>query len=206
MIKLYGLRMSNYYSLTKALLIEKGLEFEEVKAPPTQKPDNVARTPMGKMPSIEVDGQYMSESLAIAQYLETLVPSPSLWPADPFQAGKGMELICHMKLNVELVARRCLPEALFGMTVSDETKDSTRTDLARGMQAVEQIIVCDPFAAGDTFTLADFYAFYCFGPASGIAAKMFDQDLLEGHDKIKALMAKVAEHPSIARVEAEKAA
>ena len=38
MIKLYGLRMSNYYSLTKALLIEKGLEFEEVKAPPTQNP------------------------------------------------------------------------------------------------------------------------------------------------------------------------
>ena len=35
MIKLYGLRMSNYYSLTKALLIEKGLEFEEVKSPPT---------------------------------------------------------------------------------------------------------------------------------------------------------------------------
>ena len=36
MIKLYGLRFSNYYSLTKALLIEKGLEFEEVKAPPSQ--------------------------------------------------------------------------------------------------------------------------------------------------------------------------
>ena len=32
MIKLYGLRMSNYYSLTKAVLIEKGLEFEEIKA------------------------------------------------------------------------------------------------------------------------------------------------------------------------------
>ena len=30
MIKLYGLRMSNYYSLTKAVLIEKGLEFEEI--------------------------------------------------------------------------------------------------------------------------------------------------------------------------------
>ena len=65
MIKLYGLRMSNYYSLVKAVLIEKGLDFEEVKAPPTQKEDNLARSPMGKMPSIEVDGQYMSESLAI---------------------------------------------------------------------------------------------------------------------------------------------
>ena len=37
MIKLYGLRMINYYSMVKAVMIEKGLEFEEVKAPPTQK-------------------------------------------------------------------------------------------------------------------------------------------------------------------------
>ena len=29
MFKLYGLRMSNYYSLTKALLIEKGFDFED---------------------------------------------------------------------------------------------------------------------------------------------------------------------------------
>jgi hypothetical protein len=34
--------MSNYYSLVKAALIEKGLEFEEVKAPPTQKDANQA--------------------------------------------------------------------------------------------------------------------------------------------------------------------
>ena len=88
MIKLYGLKMSNYYSLTKALLIEKGLEFEEVKAPPTQKPDNLARSPMGKMPSIEVDGVFMSESLAIATYLEKLSPGNPMLPADPLAAGR----------------------------------------------------------------------------------------------------------------------
>ncbi|MEC7554097.1 MAG: glutathione S-transferase, partial [Pseudomonadota bacterium] len=123
MIKLYGLKMSNYYSLTKALLIEKGLEFEEVKAPPTQKEDNLARSPMGKMPSIEVGGQYMSESLAIALYLEKLSPENPMFPADPFQAGKVMELICHIKLDTELVARRCIAEAFFGGKVSDETKE-----------------------------------------------------------------------------------
>ena len=52
MIKLYGLKMSNYYSLVKAVLVEKGLDFEEVKAPPTQEEDNLQRSPMGKMPSI----------------------------------------------------------------------------------------------------------------------------------------------------------
>ena len=86
MIKLYGLKMSNYYSLTKALLIEKDLAFEEIKAPPSQSEDYLARSPMGKMPSIEVDGQFLSESIAIFNYLEQL--SPGLLPSDPFAAAK----------------------------------------------------------------------------------------------------------------------
>jgi len=204
MIKLYGLTMSNYYSLTKALLIEKGLEFEEVKAPPTQKEDNLARSPMGKMPSIEVDGQYMSESLAIALYLEKLNPENPMFPADPFQAGKVMELICHIKLDTELVARRCIAEAFFGGKVSDETKESTDKDLQRGMQAVDQLMVCAPYAAGDTFTLADLYTFYSFGFISGTAQKMFDNDILADYPKIQELMSKLAERPAMQRVAAEQ--
>ena len=204
MIQLYGLRLSNYYSLTKALLIEKGLDFEEVKAPPTQEEDNLARSPMGKMPAIGVDGAYLSESLAIATYLERLAPEPKLVPEDPFAAGKMMELICHIKLDVELVARRCLPEALFGQTVTDETKATTEKDLRRGMQAVNRLLVCDPYTAGAEFTLADFYTFYCFGLANTISMKMFDFDLLAENAGLQALMARLAEHPSIARVEADK--
>ena len=205
MIELYGLKMSNYYSLVKALLIEKDLEFTEIKAPPTQKDDNLARTPMGKMPSIGVDGHYMSESLAIASYLDRIQPQPALLPADPFAAGKVVELACHIKLDVELVARRCLPEAFFGQSVSDEVKASTKADLERGMAALQRIIVCDPYAAGSELTLADFYTFYSFGLASGIVKAIFDEDLLAGHDNIAALMQKLAEHPSIARVQAEAA-
>ena len=204
MIKLYGLKMSNYYSLTKALLIEKGLEFEEVKAPPTQKEDNLARSPMGKMPSIEVGGQYMSESLAIALYLEKLSPENPMFPADPFQAGKVMELICHIKLDTELVARRCIAEAFFGGKVSDETKESTDNDLKRGMQAVDQLMVCAPYAAGDTFTLADLYTFYSFGFINGTAQKMFDKDILADYPKIQELMSKLAERPAMQRVAAEQ--
>lgn len=206
MIQLYGLAMSNYYSLTKALLIEKGLDFEEIKAPPTQKPDNLERTPMGKMPSIGVDGQYLSESLAIANYLDHIQPEPALLPSDAFAAAKTMELICHIKLDVELVARRCLPEAFFGQSVSDETKESTRADLTRGMAAIDRIFVGAPYAAGEAITLADFYTFYCFGLASGIVQKIFAEDLLEGHPKIASVMQAMAAHPSVARVESEKAA
>jgi glutathione S-transferase len=205
-IQLYGLRLSNYYSLTKALLIEKGLEFEEVKAPPAQDEAYLVRSPMGKMPAIGVDGRFLSESLAIAAYLDRVQPQPALMPDDPFAAAKVVELVCHMKLDVELVARRCLPEAFFGQTVSDETKTSTRADLDKGMRAVGRLFVGDPFAAGDTLTLADFYTFYTFGLASMIAGKMFDLDLLDGYPQIQSVMDRMAQHPSVARVEAEKAA
>jgi len=206
MIKLYGLRMSNYYSLTKALLIEKGVEFEEIKAPPSQEEDFLERSPMGKMPSIQIGDIHLSESLAIATYHERLQPEPALMPADPLKAGKVMELICHMKLDIELVARRLLPEVLFKQPVSEETKETTRADLEKGMKAIARIFVGAPYATGDTLTLADFYTYYCFGIASGLSKAIYDIDLLVDHPRIQELMKLMAEHPSIKQVETEKSA
>ncbi len=204
MIKLYGLRMSNYYSLVKALLIEKDVEFEEVKTPPSQEEEFLAKSPMGKMPAIEVEGTFLSESLAIAQYLEQIAPEPRLMPEDPLQAAKVMELICHIKLDIELVARRCLPQLLFKIEVSQETKDSTHADLDKGMKAVSRLYQ-SPYAAGDQLTLADFYTFYSFGLATGISKAVLNIDLLDDYPQIASLVQKMSQHPSIARVEAEKA-
>ncbi len=202
MIKLYGLKMSNYYSLTKALLIEKGVDFEEVKAPPSQEEEYLARSPMGKMPAIEVDGRFMSESIAIFQYLEGL--KPGLLPSDPFEAGKVMEMVCHLKLDVELVARRCLPELLFGKPVSDETKKEVKRDIAKGLKAVERLAVCDPYILGGDMNIADFYAHYCLGPAAGMS-KVAGVDLLSDSPQLVGLMERLASHPSIARTTAEAA-
>tara|TARA_B100000497_G_scaffold110471_1_gene129900 strand:+ start:410 stop:1033 length:624 start_codon:yes stop_codon:yes gene_type:complete len=206
MIKLYGLRMSNYYSLTKALLIEKALDFEEVKKAPSQKEDFLMLSPMGKMPAIEVDGVYLSESIAIAGYLERLQPQPALLPNDALHAAKVMELVCHLKLDVELVARRLLPEVLFKQPVSEETKAAVKADLAKGMKAVERLFVGAPYAAGDQLTLADFYTFYCFGLSSGMVKAIYDEDLLDGYPAIQNVIALMAEHPSVKRVETEKSA
>ena len=39
MIKLYGIGLSNYYNMVKLSLTEKGLDFEEVMAEPSQEAD-----------------------------------------------------------------------------------------------------------------------------------------------------------------------
>ena len=95
----------------------------------------------------------------IATYLESLQPKPALLPANTMQAAKVMELVCHLKLDVELVARRLLPEVLFKQPVSEETKATVKTDLAKGMKAVDRLFVGTPYAAGDQVTLADFSTF-----------------------------------------------
>ena len=205
-IKLYGLRMSNYYSLTKALLIEKGVEFEEVIAPPARDEEYLSRSPMGKMPAIEVDGRFMSESLAIFQYLERLKPEPALLPSDPFEAGKAIELACHIKLDVELVARRCLPELLFNKPISEDTKKEVTKDLAKGVKAVSRLALCDPFVAGKEFSVADLYLYFAYGLAGQLAKNVVGVDLLAETPKIAELIGRLEERPSIARVKAEAAA
>ena len=50
MIKLYGVTISNYYNTAKLALVGKGLAFEEVSMMPSQEPDVLAASPMGKVP------------------------------------------------------------------------------------------------------------------------------------------------------------
>ncbi|MDA1075422.1 MAG: glutathione S-transferase family protein [Proteobacteria bacterium] len=204
MLKLHGFPLSNYYNLTRAMLIEKEIDFEEVNDPPSQEDAYLAKSPMGKVPCIETEQGFCSETLAIAAYLEAIKPENSLLPADPFQRAKTIELIRHIELDVELIARRCLPAALFGATASEEVKKSTDKALIKGMKAVKRLMVCKPYAMGGEFTLADLYVFYSFGLAGVITQKMFDRDLLADNPEIATLMTTLAKRPSIAQVEASK--
>jgi glutathione S-transferase len=111
-----------------------------------------------------------------------------------------------VKLDIELVARRCLPELLFNQPVSEETKSQVKADLERGIKAVDRLYVCDPYAMGANFTIADLYTYYCFGLAGMLASKVVGMDLLADAPRIAELMARLAERPSIARVTAEAAA
>lgn len=200
MMKLHGMARSNYYNLIKAALLEKGMAFEEVSARPSQEADYLAKSPMGRVPCLETEEGFISESFAILEYLEALQPQPALLPSRPFARAKVIEMIRHLELNVELVARRALPAAFFGAPLSDETRAGVEKDLARGMAAVSSLSRCDPFLCGAEFTAADLYAYYTFGLASAIIEKIFATRLLDGHDDLSALLTQLAQRPSIAQV------
>jgi glutathione S-transferase len=161
---------------------------------------------MGKIPCIDTERGFLSEAYAIADYLDSIQPEPRLLPADAFARAKAIELCRHLELDVELVARRCLPGAFFGAPLSDEVKASTEQDLSKGARAVDQLLVCGPYAAGSEFCLADIYAYYCLGLARAIVEKIFRKDLLDSIPRARDLLPLVGQQPSIQRVEAEKTA
>ena len=202
MIKLQGFARSNYTNLIHAYLIEGGVEFELVQVSPSQEEDFLAKSLMRKVPAIETDEGFISETLAIVSYIEAAHPDKPLLPADPFSRAKTVELICHIKLDVELEARRCLPAAFFGATASEEKQKSTQKAVAKGLKAANRLIVCDPYATGSEFNLADLYVYYSFGLAGGISQALWQTDILSEYPNIQGLMALLSERDSIKQVAA----
>ena len=65
MIKLHGFAVSNYTNMCKFALLEKGLDFEEVTGMPSQEPEHKKISPMGKLPVLETEKGFISETPAL---------------------------------------------------------------------------------------------------------------------------------------------
>src|SRR5262245_1087321 len=119
MLRLCGFPLSNYYNKVRIALLEKDVAHEvDAVAKPSQEDAFLARSPMGKVPFLELDGgKRVSESAVIAEFIEDAYPQKPLLPRDPFERARIRELVVYLELHVELVARR-LYGNLFGRPVS----------------------------------------------------------------------------------------
>ena len=121
----------------------------------------------------------MSESQAILEYLEERYPARPMYPAGLFQRAKCRELIQHLELNSEWVARRLYKESFFGGTVSEETKHEAKERLAIGLAAVARLSAFSPFIFGASFTAADCVAYVHFFMIRQTSKTVFGDDMLE---------------------------
>jgi len=203
MIKLYGAPISNYYNMVKVALIEKGIDFEEVLTPPSQDPAYLNQSPMGKIPCIETPDGFLSESLPILEYLESLESDAPLLPLDAFAQAKAREISQVIELNVELVARRGLG-GLRGKPVADLTVSEMQRDLPKGCAAVARLTQFGPFICGETFTYADIVSFFSLILANRIAIAVADADLMALIPGAQAWFEMMQSRPSVARALADQ--
>ncbi|EQA70824.1 glutathione S-transferase family protein [Leptospira noguchii] len=156
MIKLHGASISNYVNKVKLGILEKGLEYEQVRIAPSQEEEFLKISPMGKIPVLEMDGKFIFESGAILEFLDTIFPqTPKLIPEDSWEAARVREISTIIETYLDIPARRIYLLATRGKEVSPEIVEEVHPILVKGIKALQRVVRFSPYIAGEVFTMAD---------------------------------------------------
>jgi maleylpyruvate isomerase len=157
----------------------KGLDyadcFHHLRRKEHLAPDYLALNPQGLLPALEVRGNALTQSLAICEYLDEVVPDPALLPSDPVARAQvrafAMVIACdiHPVQNLKILDR--LRE--LGLDESAVT-GWARQAIEEGLDALEQLLPTKiaTFCFGERPTLADI----CLVPQL-VNARRFGADL-----------------------------
>ena len=204
MLKLHGFAVSNYYNMVKLALLEKGVPFEEVPFFGGQLPQALAVSPRGKVPVLETEHGFISETGVILDYIEQTQPGKALLPADAFGQAKVRELLREIELYIELPARTCYAEAFFGAAVEPMIKERARADLLAGFATLKRNGRFQPYVAGEQLTIADLMFCFSVDLACAVGKKVLNIDFLADFPEAKALLQVLGENPHMARIVADK--
>jgi len=207
MLKLCGFHISNYFNKVRIAMLEKGVPFElDLTCKPSQKEDFLARTPLGKVPFVEIDGARLCESQVICEWLEDAYPEKPLYPRDPLERARVRELVTILELHVEFVARRLYGQVFFGQPPDEEVKQSVEKGLVKGIRAFRSRAKFDPYVAGAQLTLADCAAFVHLPLVSLATKHAFGKDMLESMPQIKPYLKMLGERPAFRTVQEDRKA
>ena len=209
MLKLCGFRISNYHNKVRIALLEKGVPYEEdPSCAPSQTEEFLSRSPIGKVPFLEIDGgRRLSESEVIFEYIEDTFPQKPLLPKDPFERAKVRELLKYLELHVELVARRLYGEVFFKRPpLSEDARAAVARDLAKGVRAFRNLARFDPYVAGKELTIADCAAFVHLPLVSLVTKHGFGRDVLAEIPQIKPYLKMLGERPAFRQVNEDRKA
>ena len=206
MIKLYGFAASNYFNIVKHTLIAKGTDYEEVTCYPGQDPDYESKSPMGKVPCIETEEGFLSETSAILDYLEERYPQTPLQPQSAFLRARARQIIKFAELYLELPARRHLPEFLAGAPRSDEAFQQAKPLMQKGVRALTGLCDCTPYLIGDKLTSADIFVRYVVIVAKIVGKQIYDWNPMADSEKLDSWYKMISADPISQRIDSDSKA
>lgn len=196
MIKLYHAPMTRSVRIVW-LLEELGLDYELVKlgfmTGDLQKPEYLAKSPLGKVPAIEDGEVRMFESGAITEYLlekygaGRLAPAPGTPARAEFLQWLHFAEATAMPPLVDILANTFIkPEAQRIPQVAEEAKPR----VARILALLDRQLAGREFLLGDEFSAADIMMGFTVGGAQLVGL------LDERYPNLQAYMARLSERPA----------
>lgn len=167
-MKLYAFFVAPNPTRVRLYLAEKAaagkdLGIEEVsvnlREGEQKSPEHLARNPLGKLPVLELDdGSFLSESLAIINYLEELHPDPPLIGSDPLERARVRELerIAEISVLHPVAYIVHTTNSPLGLPPNPEVAARFREILPNGLQVLDDHLADGrPFLAGERPSIAD---------------------------------------------------
>jgi len=155
-MKLYGALASPYVARVVLFAKLKGVDLP-LASPPggsPANPDYKAFTPIGKIPSLDVDGLCIPESETICEYLEDAFPEKSGLPADAIGRAQSRTISRIVDLYLSPVssalARQVNPDRRDAAVVAENAET-----LAKVWTYFDHFMGDGPFAVGAEPTLGD---------------------------------------------------
>ncbi len=113
--------------------------------------------PMRQVPALALDdGDVLTQSPAIIEYLEELYPEPPLLPRDPLSRARARELAAIVATGIQPLQNLSVLREI--ERIGADRAAWARTWLERGLAALESRAAPGPLLAGDGMTLADIFA------------------------------------------------
>ncbi|KAM8915450.1 maleylacetoacetate isomerase isoform 4-T4 [Spinachia spinachia] len=136
----------------------KGIEYDQVpvnliKDGGQQLSDQYKKlNPMQQVPSVEIDGITISQSLAVIQYIDETRPGPALLPADPKKRAQ-------VRMISDVIASGIQPLQNLHVLqkIGAEKVQWAQHFIERGFQALEPILkqTAGKYCVGDEISMAD---------------------------------------------------
>jgi glutathione S-transferase len=166
-----------------------------------QKTDAFSKiTPIGKVPVLEHDGEYLFESGAICRYIADVNDSP-LYPSDSLSRARVDQWMdffsCHLGRWFSQLYFEAVIKPNFGLGDPDEegiAEASKFVHLQLGM--LNTHLEDADWLANDAFSIADLFAFAYIEQHTSIDVSLDDQA------NVKAWFERIASRPSIAKARA----
>ena len=192
-MKLYVFMVAPNPTRVRLFLAEKRAAGAEIDLPEItvnmakgehKQPEHLARHPLGKLPVLELDdGSFLTESGAIAEYLEEIYPDPPMLGASPAERARVRELECLANGGVLASVGRIVhaTNSPLGLPAVPEVAAEGRSALAGPMQCLDDRLADGrPFLAGERPTLPD-----CTLQAAFQFARFGKAEILEGYENLK---------------------
>jgi len=169
-MKLYGNEISSAASRVRIALAWKGLtvEWQSIgilgEGAENRQPDYLSVNPQGLIPALVTDeGDLITQSLAIIEYLEERFPEPSLLPANPVDRAWARALALSVASEIHALMPTRISNRLRASGFSAEDIGGwNRHWMIEGFDAIEARLASRPasdYAAGDAPSVADVFLY-----------------------------------------------